>query len=148
MSGKNLGVEHYPLVIQVIQGYLIVTAPDFDYRVVEAWRPSDIGQTEMLILKVRRELQSRVQLALHRHTAPPSPSTVKQLGLAEESDLLSTREVSRILRLSDETVRRLAKSGALPCRITPGGHRRFARSTVEQYLRSISPSLRSRLAEA
>jgi excisionase family DNA binding protein len=112
----------------------MIYSPDFDYRVMEAWRPGDVGQTEMLLLKVRRELQNRMLQIQGRGTPLPAPKRISDLARVPEGDLLTTREVARLLRVSDETVRRLASSGQLAFHTTPGGHRRFKRSQVEGYL--------------
>jgi excisionase family DNA binding protein len=134
MNNKHIRAEAYPLVIQVIQNHLMIYSPDFNYRVVETWRPGDIGQTEMLVLKVRKELSNRIQLSMARGSPPPSPSPHSSLQLVEEQDWISTRDASRLLLVSEETVRRLADNGGLPCRLTPGGHRRFSRRSVSEYL--------------
>jgi excisionase family DNA binding protein len=139
MISSNLRPEKYPLIVQVVQDHLMIYSPDFDYRVMEAWRPGDVGQTEMLLLKVRRELQNRMLQIQGRGTPLPSPKRISELTRVPEGDLLTTREVARLLRVSDETVRRLASSGQLAFHTTPGGHRRFKRSHVEHYLSASPP---------
>jgi excisionase family DNA binding protein len=49
--------------------------------------------------------------------------------------LLSSREVAELLRISPATVSRWAKSGKLASLRTPGGHARFPRREVERVLR-------------
>ena len=134
MQNKAINPEKYPLVIQVIENYLTIYAPDFDYRVAEPYRPHDIGQTEMMILKVRREIASKLNLFSKDQTPLPSPSKGKQVFAVIDQDTLSTREVTRLLRVSEETVRRLATRGALKLHLTPGGHRRFLRTSVNEYI--------------
>jgi excisionase family DNA binding protein len=134
MQNKTLSPEKYPLVIQVIESYLTIFAPDFDYRVAEPYRPHDIGQTEMMIMKVRREIASKLNLISKDNTPLPSPTKGKQVFAVMDGDTLSTREVARLMRVSEETVRRLAARGALKLHTTPGGHRRFLRSSVHEYV--------------
>ena len=134
MQNKALSPEKYPLVIQVIEHYLTIYAPDFDYRVAEPYRPHDIGQTEMMIMKVRREIASKMNLFSKDQTPLPSPTKGKQVFAVIDQDTLSTREVARLMRVSEETVRRLAARGALKLHLTPGGHRRFLRSSVNEYI--------------
>ena len=52
-----------------------------------------------------------------------------------ERQLLSSREVAELLRISPATVSRWAKSGKLASLRTPGGHARFSRPEVERVLR-------------
>lgn len=47
---------------------------------------------------------------------------------------LGLGDASRLLGVSTATVRRWADSGRLPAFTTPGGHRRFSRSTLERML--------------
>jgi len=135
MNNKQIRPEAYPLIIQVLHNHLMIYSPDFNYRVVETWRPDDIGQTEMLVLKVRKELSNRIQLSINRNTPPPLPSPHSSLRLVEDQDWISTRDAARLLQVSEETVRRLSDQGGLACRLTPGGHRRFIRKSVTDYLK-------------
>jgi excisionase family DNA binding protein len=54
-------------------------------------------------------------------------------------DLISTGEAARLLGVSPQTVRRWADLGDLPSVRTPGGQRRFHRSTVNALLAIPSP---------
>ena len=45
--------------------------------------------------------------------------------------LLTRSEVARILGVSPTTVTRWAREGRLACRVTLGGHHRFARTLIE-----------------
>ena len=49
MQNKTFTPEKYPLVIQVIENYLTIYVPDFDYRVAEPYRVGDVGQSEMML---------------------------------------------------------------------------------------------------
>lgn len=51
-----------------------------------------------------------------------------------ERDLLTTREVAKLLGVGTTSIKRWADSGLLRCVKTPGGHRRFPRSSVETFL--------------
>ncbi|WP_428267633.1 helix-turn-helix domain-containing protein [Haliangium sp.] len=46
-------------------------------------------------------------------------------------DLLTTKEAARILGVGTTSIKRWADSGVLRCVKTPGGHRRFPRTSVE-----------------
>lgn len=56
---------------------------------------------------------------------------------AEEVEYLTPSEVARVLHVSPKTVSRWADVGLLPCLVTLGGHRRFARTEVEEALRRM-----------
>jgi excisionase family DNA binding protein len=45
-------------------------------------------------------------------------------------DDLKTRDIARLLRVSEETVRQYARDGRIPFHTTPGGHRRFDAEAV------------------
>lgn len=49
----------------------------------------------------------------------------------ESSAYLSLSAASRLLGVHSTTLRRWADAGAIPVYVTPGGHRRFARSDIE-----------------
>lgn len=50
-----------------------------------------------------------------------------------ERDLLTTREVAKMLGVGTTSIKRWADSGLLRCVKTPGGHRRFPREAVESF---------------
>ncbi len=52
----------------------------------------------------------------------------------EEADLLTTREVARMLRVDHTTVRRWIKSGAMEAITLPRGGYRVRRATVDAIL--------------
>jgi excisionase family DNA binding protein len=52
-----------------------------------------------------------------------------------ENIYLSPAEAARLLLVSPVTLRTWAQKGLLPSETTPGGHRRFLRRDVEQFLR-------------
>ena len=107
--------------------------PDFDYRVMEPYRPSDVGQTEMLIMKVRRELALKAKL-INDPLKLPLPSPSKALTIDTDPSVLSTKDASRLLGVSNMTIVRLADDGTLPCFKTPKGHRRFKRGDIQKLL--------------
>lgn len=51
-----------------------------------------------------------------------------------ESELLTTRQVANIAKVSRQTVARWASEGKLPHIILPGGQLRFSKATIEQML--------------
>lgn len=68
------------------------------------------------------------------------------LSTSRGIDWIGLSEASRILGVSGATVRRWSDAGRLRVFMTPGGHRRFSRSGLEQMLpsaRTSRPSLNS-----
>ena len=126
--------ESYPLIIQVLHGYLMVYSPDFDYRVAEKYDPNLPGQSELMILKMRREILSLMKRKATRNEEVPSPSSPMRLFEDLDPDTLSVSEAARLLRISAATIRRMAETGRIKSRKTPGGHRRFARKDVLAHL--------------
>lgn len=55
-----------------------------------------------------------------------------------EDDYLRPGEVAAVLHVSAKTVNRWANEGRLPCILTLGGHRRFARPDVEAVVRRMA----------
>lgn len=52
-------------------------------------------------------------------------------------EFLSVGDVAELFRVDPKTVARWARAGRLPHFRTPGGHRRFRRTDIERYLRSL-----------
>jgi len=49
--------------------------------------------------------------------------------------LLNTEDVSRILNVSKTTIKRWTDDGKLRCIRTPGGHRKFTLSNIQEFER-------------
>lgn len=54
----------------------------------------------------------------------------------DDDPLLMPSEVARLFRVDPKTVARWAAAGRIKSIRTPGGHRRYRRSAVEEFLRS------------
>ena len=63
------------------------------------------------------------------------------MTVAEESEFLTPGEVARLLHVSSKTVNRWANERRLPCIMTLGGHRRFARADVEAAMQRMQDLL-------
>lgn len=50
------------------------------------------------------------------------------------TDLLTSGEVAALLRVTVRTPARWARSGDLPCILTPGGHRRYYYAAVKAFM--------------
>lgn len=60
--------------------------------------------------------------------------TPEQELLRPEQQLLTPGEVAKLFRVDPKTVTRWAQNGKIPSVTTPGGHRRFRRSTIIKIL--------------
>lgn len=56
----------------------------------------------------------------------------------DEDDWLTIGQVCDLLQARHGQVRRWAESGLLPSDRTPGGHRRWSRSTVARFVRPVT----------
>ncbi len=56
----------------------------------------------------------------------------------EEVEYLTPGQVARMLHVSPKTVDRWADQGRIGCIVTLGGHRRFARSDVEEVVAAMT----------
>lgn len=54
-------------------------------------------------------------------------------------DVLTTQQAARLLGVSPSSVQKMVSSGVLQAWVTPGGHRRIFRSSVEQFARECHP---------
>jgi excisionase family DNA binding protein len=54
--------------------------------------------------------------------------------MSDASEWVSLGEAAEIIGVHPATIRNWAERGELPCRRTPGGHRRFRRSDLQQWL--------------
>ena len=59
------------------------------------------------------------------------PRSWAALRVLDQDDLLTAAEVAAMMRVNPRTVTLWARSGRLASLRTPGGHRRFRRSTVD-----------------
>jgi len=58
---------------------------------------------------------------------------------SDPDELLSPAQVAQMLGVSPITVRSWVTKGWLTARVTPGGHRRFTRAAVEDFIRRRQP---------
>jgi excisionase family DNA binding protein len=56
----------------------------------------------------------------------------RQAGAKRDDEYLTTGEAAQLLGVSPKTVSRWADQGRIVYLVTIGGHRRFARSVIEQ----------------
>lgn len=114
-----------------------------DQRDIEdALSPTPAAERVLLVGKVTGALPSRplspdavpqewYRLNRDCRTLPLTPRTRPD---PVEHELLNTRELATLMRVSKSTVSGWARAGLVPFVTTPTGHRRFTRATVLKLL--------------
>ena len=61
--------------------------------------------------------------------------------------LFTTEDLSKMLRVSKSTIKRWEEEGKLQCYRTPGGHRKFSRESVQEFISrynyDVTPQLKT-----
>lgn len=86
----------------------------------------------------------QIHLAMRYHICHMCHNDSKQVSMSDNTSILSTAEVARLLKCTDETVRRLIDAGTLPAsRLWSKGNWRIKRDDVIAYakLRNIELDL-------
>jgi excisionase family DNA binding protein len=133
----NFQVGEYMITLRILRGYLVAHAPDFGITVTrrfdEIRKKEEVGELYFdLLERIIKDIDGRKR----RKERIPEP--IEHKALKDETDPKNyrVRDVARLLEVSEDTVRRLSDSGALPYSTTPGGHRRYRRSDVVEWLES------------
>jgi len=100
--------HHYMLCVIHEYGYRRIFSPDFDFHFTV---PTE-------------------------DDPDPTPKKWRSEVVSPSQKTLSIQEASKILGVSESTVRRLAKDGTLPYSQTRRGHRRFSMQEIQEYLDS------------
>lgn len=122
-----------------MDGYVVVTAPDFQFPVpalkrMDLENPNlrTIGEmVYMTYLQVMAELKERDAAKL----AHPAPSRPRE-AVPRAPRTMSLAEASKLLGFKPHVIREMADTGEIRASRTPGGHRRFLRESIEEILRN------------
>jgi excisionase family DNA binding protein len=139
MSQKKQRTKHlcfdYTLAVRVINGRLVVTVPGLDLPipVVRSFNPPSIAEGGKALINAWTQVQDYLDSVSGSHPTPLSP---KQ-GIPELPKEIGIKEAAKMTGLNEMMVRRLADSGAIKFRTTPGKHRRFMRTEIGRYIREI-----------
>ncbi len=135
---KTLSAFDYPIVIRQNLGFITISVPDLNIIMTE-----EIPLTKKLeknfLMKIAKSVGLtwvKVSYQIHRkQTAKRLPSKTK--------DILSPRfkakpykiaQASKVLGVSENTLRRLVKRGEISCIETPRGHRRFTEVALKAWM--------------
>jgi len=144
MSIKDLALT-YPLLVLYEHGHIYISSPDFGFFFAVPHETDRSHWTALTLDQARHEIEKRlIKLAAEGKPAP-KPKKQREIVNAAPKDLLSICDVAEMMGCSQDTIRRLAESGDLPCHKTPGGHRKFSRKAVWLYTQKQNVSDASRL---
>lgn len=126
--------ERFPIVVQIVGLHLMVISPDFQEWIGERYNPKIIGQTELLIGRLRGRLDHLIQIRKKNGEHIPSPAVFSVKAAEIDPAILTVSQAARLMNVSRFTLWRMANEGKIAYRETPGGHRRFKRAEIERIL--------------
>jgi len=74
----------------------------------------------------------------------PNPRRSQQSGSDEQPDWLTLGQAAKFLGVAQSTLRKWCDAGRVPAFTTPGGHRRFRRSDLDEFVEKSQLGSRSR----
>jgi hypothetical protein len=143
MAKKPPSALTYTITLRKLDDYMVVSVKDwgislaFDWKDGEAYTPNIraqlISAIEKSWIKTAEIMRARIKAGI----ALPDPSkmalsTEKEKVKGRQIKPLTVNEVSRILGISENSVRRIPKD-LLRFRRTKGGHRRYSVGAVLSY---------------
>lgn len=156
---KQPTVFDYPLVIKRVQNFISISVPDLNITQI-ATLPHDFSEPAALalgksIIKAWVKSNQEIKRKTLNPSGPhyPTPSRIRKSILSPQDDAkeyLSVPEVAKLLKCSQETVRRLADKNILKCQKTRGktGHRRFSEAHIQEFMNSMNTAAALDIANA
>lgn len=129
--------SHYLICIIQEFGHRRVFSPDFNIHFTVPVNSDTHKWTVLTLQQMEVEIAHRLKKLEQEGIEPPIPKKWREVVNPVPDDLISLDEVSRLLKLSKSTVRRIK---TLPVHETPGGHRRYSMKEVQQYLLKLQNS--------
>lgn len=81
------------------------------------------------------------KLKVSRNKDAPSGVTEVIEEFEPDSRVYTSHDVAKMLKVNPTSVNKWAAEGKITCYVTPGGHRRFSRSSVEAFAKTFSMPL-------
>ena len=128
--------HHYMLCVIHEYGYRRIFSPDFDFHFTVPTEDDPERWTAMILHQAEAEIACRLTRLTESGQHHPTPKKWRSEVVSPSQKTLSIQEASKILGVSESTVRRLAKDGTLPYSQTRRGHRRFSMQEIQEYLDS------------
>ena len=131
--------HHYMLCVIHEPGYRRIFSPDFDFHFTVPTGDNPQRWTAMTLDQAETEIACRLLRLSESGKPHPTPKKWRNEVISSSQKTLSIQEASKILGVSESTVRRLAKDGTLPYSQTRRGHRRFSMQEIQEYLYRMAP---------
>ena len=135
---KRLTAFDYPLVVRKDLGFITVSVPDLNIIMVEDMPVQ--GRLEKHFLQKLAKiiglcwLQVDAQIKLEK-TKIAKPSKIKNiLSPMYKTRPLKINEASKILGVSENTLRRMVRRRQIACVKTAQGHRRFTEASLKKWI--------------
>lgn len=154
MTKKPRSILEYPVVVRKVLEDMVISIPDLGFWIQLPLPPKKINLSsnnhapqddlnEEYLLALARGIKS-AWIKGHKHILEkkwaPDASTFKQSIQKAERDLTVPQFLKRLkphLDISENTVRREIKRGAIKCKQTKGGHNRIPLAELEIYLAKV-----------
>lgn len=133
---NNHDPRSYPVTVKMHQGFITFSLTDFHhFSVIDAPPKGQPSKKHLLeigvgVWKGWLKAQERLQTFDKVSKKAPSPSLASKVIESRKYKKLSVADVAKILNCSENTVRRKADRGEIPCEITDGGTRRFLEKDI------------------
>lgn len=137
---KRLTAFDYPLVVRKNLGFITVSVPDLNIIMVEDM-PVKGRLEKHFLLKLAKTiglcwLKVDAQIKLEK-TKIAKPSMIKKiLSPMYKNRPLKINEASKILGVSENTLRRMVRRRQIACVKTARGHRRFTEASLKKWIDS------------
>lgn len=140
---------NYPIVLRRVGNDIILSAPDLGHWTAVSLRESisansatgELELTDELMQNLSKEIKHMlvyIDNHINKKKWIPEPSTFRQSVQKSEGEDFTlpefTRQLQARMNISENTVRREIKRGAIQCYVTEGGHRRIPYAELEMYL--------------
>jgi len=135
LKSRRYRYDDYALVSRIVNRHLVVTAPDFNMPipVVVPFDPPTPQQGGRALLAAWIQIAEYLKGLDGINKSHPAPKKPKE-AIPHPLDTITLRTACLLLAMKPDMVRGLADSGAISTTRTPGGHRRFSRKKIEEYL--------------
>lgn len=132
---KKINPGNFPVIFKILDGYLVMSAPDFGIIIkkrFDAFRQAEeIGN---LYLDLVRKIDEEIKAISRRKGKIPEVRRLKDVLPKDTLVNYSVKEMSRVMGVSEDTIRRMSDEGTLSCKVTRGGHRRFSQEEMDRIL--------------
>ncbi len=129
----------YPIVIKQVHESLVISSPDLETHLSLYIGTAPI--TEKLMFDVMEKILKLWSLAQNKtkdfsaaRMKPPVPSSIRGVLSVPREHELNLPDAAKALSVSQNTLRRMIKRGAIKARFTDGGHRRISEVEIREYL--------------